>query len=401
MRFHVLAVPHTVTDQTYSACAFTQKVLKFCKMMHARGHEVLHYGHERSKVQATEHITVMNDKLLHDTYGDYDWRAEGFKHSTTDAVHVAFNSNAIVEVQKRKKTGDFLLLFWSAGHAPIAMAHKDMIIVEPGIGSHNKIVAPFAIFESYAVMHHAYAKQDMLPRFSDAVVPNYFDVNDFFDASEGPPGINDDNDDSEVMRTIKALAPGYCLFIGRIIPIKGIQLALDVCKATNRKLVIAGQGNIKDCVPGDYDLRIRPASDPTGVTCIGYVEPRERGLLLARAHCLLMPTLYSEPFGGVNVEAQITGIPVVTTDWGAFTETVDHGVTGYRCRTMEHFVWAVNNCGFLDRKVIRNNAIQNYGLTKVATMYEEVFAYILKASTRRGFFASNVGRMGLSWLSRK
>ena len=395
MRFHVLAIPHTVTDKSYSACAFTQKVLKFCKMMHSRGHDVVHYGHERSKVEATEHVTVMDDAVLKEAYGDHDWRSEGFKHNTGDLANKTFNARAIIEVQKRKRPGDFLLLFWSAGHAEVALAHKELIIVEPGIGSHNKIVAPFAIFESYAVMHHAYAKQDILPRFGDAVVPNYFDADDFLE-----PGtvVGPSDSDSTAMKAIKSLTPGYCVFIGRLIPIKGIQLALDVCKATNRKLVIAGQGLLKDCVPSDYVLNITEASDPTGVTCIGYIEPHERALLLSNAHCLLMPTLYSEPFGGVNVEAQFAGVPAITTDWGAFTETVVHGVTGYRCRTMDHFVWAVKNCEFLDRKNIKALAIKNYGLTKVATMYEEAFGYMRNGVAKRGFFATNVGRMGLSWL---
>lgn len=424
MRFHVLAVPHTITSPKYSACAFTQKVLKFCKMMTDRGHTVFHYGHARSEVKCTKHISVIDDSVLEMAYGAQNWHANSFEHNTSDVAHRHFNTEATIAVGLHKEPGDFLLLFWGSGHAETGHAHsKDLLIVEPGIGSHNALVAPFCVFESYAVMHHVYGKFNMSPRFFDAVVPNYFDPDDFIDATGPKESIIRNIELFVHQRTEKAHANSvpletalkvahgallgsgdrpYALMIARLIPMKGVQLAIEACKAAGLKLIIAGQGRLKDCVGPKCEYTEGPpelAFKDAAVSHIGYLEPRERAILIAGAKCLLAPTLYSEPFAGVNVEAQMSGVPVVTTDWGAYSETVLHGVTGFRCRTIDHFVWALNNVEALLRPRIKAWS-SNYTLIKVATMYEEYFNMLLTVPKGQGFYAEKPGRLGLRWLEK-
>jgi glycosyltransferase involved in cell wall biosynthesis len=69
---------------------------------------------------------------------------------------------------------------------------------------------------------------------------------------------------------------------------------------------------------------------------------------MSRAKAVFVPTQYFEPFGGVAVEAQMCGTPVISSDFGVFNETVLHGITGYRCRTLDQYVWAINNVHKLD-----------------------------------------------------
>jgi glycosyltransferase involved in cell wall biosynthesis len=89
------------------------------------------------------------------------------------------------------------------------------------------------------------------------------------------------------------------------------------------------------------------------------------------------PTLYVEPFGTVAIEAMACGSPVISTDWGAFTETVIDGVTGFRCHTLQEFVDAAENVKTLDRKAISEYAKERYGLDTVALMYDKYFNRLL------------------------
>lgn len=369
MRFHVLSLPHTVTRKDYSACAFTQKALKWCKMMTARGHTVYHYGHKDSEVECTEHVAVTFDEDLQKAYGSYDWRKNFFQHNVSDHAHIMFNERGIVEVGKRKQPGDFLLCFWGFGHRPIAEAHPEMIPVEPGIGCTNEPFTKQSIFESHAVMNVVYGKYNRSPHWYDAVIPNYFDPEDF--------EFNDTPKD-------------YCLFVGRIIDSKGVGIAIDVTKRIGAKLIVAGQG----------DLTSIRNPIPDHVTQIGYVEPQQRSELMRNAKVLFAPTHYNEPFGGVTIEALFCGTPTITSDWGGFAENNLHGITGYRCRTIEQFVWAARNIDKISRKACREWAMNNFSLERVSLMYEEYFETLSKVRNGNGFYEVNDDRTELDWLNR-
>jgi len=370
LRFHILCVPHTVTRKDYSACAFTQKALKFCKMMHERGHIIYHYGHKDSEVKCTEHITITDNDLFHKAYGVYDWKKEIPKHNTSDLCNKTYNERAIVEVGKRKKPMDYLLLFWGIGHADVAKAHPDMISVEPGIGSFNTPCTPFSIFESYCVMNFVYGRERWEPRWTDAVIPNYFDLADF---------------------KINTKPGDYFMYLGRIIESKGIGIAVEIAKRTGLKLKVAGQGDFK------RELGFDP---PPNVELVGYLEPEARSEMLRGALALLAPTHYNEPFGGVTVESLLCGTPIITSDWGAFAENNLHGVTGYRCRSLEQFIWAAKNIDKIDRAMCRKFAEMNFSLERVAPMYEEYFNSLKPYFGAKGFYQLNPERKDLDWMQR-
>lgn len=372
-RYHILGLPHTVTSKEYNACAYTQKVYKFGKMMTARGHEVIHYGHEESDLPCTEHVTVITNDDLKIAYGNYDWRKNFFKFDTNDHAYKTFYANAIREVGKRKRKNDFILPFWGAGTRPVCDAHPDMITVEPGIGYAGGHWARFKIFESYAIYHAYYGlesvgtcKQD----WYDTVIPNYFDPEDFT--------YNDKKDD-------------YFLFLGRVYEGKGVNIAVQATEAIGAKLIIAGQNSLK---------QMGYTETPAHVTEIGYADVETRRRLMANAKGAFVASLYTEPFGGVQVECLFSGTPTITTNWGSFTENNIHGVTGYRCTTFEQFTWAAKNIGNIKPEACRDFALNNFSLDVVAQKYEEYFQSVLNVYNGNGWYEKNDTRTELNWLNK-
>ena len=336
-RFHALGVPHTITSPEFAHCAFTQKVRRFCKFMTEAGHTVYHYGHERSEVVCTEHITVSNDG----TIAKYaDWKKNSYNGQLNDACNREFTENSIREIKDRFEFRDFVLCWYGLGHQKIAEAFPKSIAVEPGIGSF-KSFADFRVFESYALMHTAYGKYDMKPRNYDAVIPSYLDPAEF---------------------TYSADKEDWLLYLGRVQPLKGIQVAIDVARRTGRKLKVAGQGTLDDV--------------PSHVEMVGYADIAKKAELLSRAAALVQPSLYAEPFGNNVIEAAVSGTPVITTDWGAFTENVIHGVTGWRCRSMSQFDWAVRNLDKISPEACRQWAMSNYTIEQARERYEEYFKHL-------------------------
>lgn len=358
-RIHVLGLPHTVTNDDFVACAYTQKALKFCKMMKGRGHTIYHYGHEDSKTMADEDVTVITNEVWNRVYGTHDYKSKWFKYNINDEAYQTFYKNTIKEIKKRKQSNDIILPFWGSGVRPICDAFPELITIEPGIGYAGGHWAEYKIFESYAIYHAYYnlsavglCKQDNY----DIVIPNYFDLDQF--------EYNDKKED-------------YFLFLGRVYDGKGVQIAIQVAKATGIKLKVAGQ---LDPSYENYDW-------PDNIEFIGYASVDKRKKLMKNAKASFLASQYLEPFGGVQIENLLSGTPTISSDWGAFTENNIEGVTGYRCRTFEDYARAVKNIqnGKISSKDCRDHG-ERFSLENIAPMYEDFFRKVLDIKIGKGWY---------------
>jgi glycosyltransferase involved in cell wall biosynthesis len=98
--------------------------------------------------------------------------------------------------------------------------------------------------------------------------------------------------------------------------------------------------------------------------------------LFKNAKALFVPSQYIEPFGVVIIEAMMSGTPVITSDFGAFAELVEHGKTGFRCRTLADYMAATKAVLNLDRKYIAERARELYTYDAVGKKYDEIFKQI-------------------------
>jgi glycosyltransferase involved in cell wall biosynthesis len=250
-----------------------------------------------------------------------------------------------------------------------------MIICEPGIGYPSGHFAKFKVFESYAILH-AYLGLNAAATTSnalwyDAVIPNYFDLSDF--------QFSKDKDD-------------YFLFLGRVYEGKGIHIAIQIAEAVGSKLIVAGPGGIENCT-GRTGRSLTEYVEYIGVAD---VETRKR--LMSRAQAMLLPSTFLEPFCGVQVESMLSGTPTITTDYGAFAENNIHGVTGFRCRTFEQFVWAARNIQSINPQSCREWAERNFSIERVGEMYEEYFWAVKNIYEGNGWYEDNSGRKNLNWI---
>lgn len=126
--------------------------------------------------------------------------------------------------------------------------------------------------------------------------------------------------------------PPVIAFVGRLVTTKGVGVLIEASKILRRQnrsfeVLIIGDGPERAAL----EHLIRDSRLEAQVRFAGRLGQAQLDASLASASIVVIPSLGGEVFGLVVVESMARGLPVVTSDLGAFTEVL--GDTGWVFRT--------------------------------------------------------------------
>jgi glycosyltransferase involved in cell wall biosynthesis len=349
---HVLGVAHTIPNEDYTVCAFTAKVMLFPEVIQPYGWWVVEYSNEGSASSAREHIVILTRERLH-AMSKRRARDEPMElDHYNEELQAEFQRILLEKIKERAKPGDIVCHVYGP-NMDVYNLLPQCIHVESSVGYLASPGLPFRIYESSAWMHWHYGKSDQEDGSNYKwVIPAAFDADKWALCREP------DN---------------YAVFLGRVTQRKGMNELIEIAKRVP---------DLPIHVYGPGDATPWATTAPPNIVFKGAVFEQERVEVVRRARCMLMPTVYIEPFGNSGIEAQLCGVPLIGVSYGAFQETIIEGVTGYRCHTLADWVAAIQLSSTLDRERIANLARARYSKEIIGQNYDWVFHQLADLSSQ-------------------
>lgn len=181
----------------------------------------------------------------------------------------------------------------------------------------------------------------------------------------------------------------YALALGRICPEKNLHAALEAGSLAGMPVWVGGQA-----FPYESHLRyerecFRPelAGGEGGVEhrFLGPLLPARKQRLLARARCLLHPTLAPETSSLVAMEALAAGTPVIAYRSGALPEMVEDGLTGFLVRDAREMAEAMRRIGQIRPEACRAAAERRFDRDRMTAEYLRLYGELTRRHSVRRY----------------
>jgi len=357
---HVLGLAHTRANEQYAGCAFTTLTRFFCKAMRRQGYEVIFYGTEGATVDCDEFVNVQPDLEFRKRFPTNDQHKYQYDYSNERGGWSEFNRRCREQLQKRLPTiGKEIVCFSFGGYQTWLNEMPNAIPVDILCG-HRHPITKYTVYPSRTWRSFVYGEryQQVLdsgktPEYwFDCTIPHFLDPDEY---------------------EFSTADLGYALFVGRLPNFdKGLFQAISLCSDHGIPLKIGGIIS-KEGEQTFYDA----IKDHPNVEFVGSISGQKKRDLFRDARVLICPSYYNEPFGLVAIEAAASGTPVICTNWGAFSETVVHGKTGFHVAMYDDFRHSMERIGEIKPEDCWDWFNANFTLDVAGPKYAEYFARIL------------------------
>lgn len=195
----------------------------------------------------------------------------------------------------------------------------------------------------------------------------------------------------------------YLVFMGRLVPEKGLHDAISAAIATNVMLQIGTNFPDEGHESVYFTKQIKPYLTHPKIGEPGMVDGADKLILYKKAKALLFPIHWEEAFGMVMIEAMACGVPVIAYNRGSVAEVIVDGVTGFivdppvadtpalpervkkslgshiiKRRGVEGLVEAVNRIGDINRSACRQSVAEKFSVATMVEGYEGVYGKVIE-----------------------
>ncbi len=275
--------------------------------------------------------------------------AEGLKNSGIDVV-VYTNGESTVGVETRwlyqspqwPVSGEVYDNLKDFNHASWAIhdAARDCDVIHV----HNVPALMFTRFvksKFVYTIHHVH-EEDLSEIYNFFPEVEYVTISDFQRRRESMPRMRSIHHGIDLsLYRLQTKKQDYLSFLGRIAPIKGTHIAIEVAKKSGIPLKIAGE--VQPIFQDYFDSMIKPHIDGKFIEYVGEVDLAAKNELLGNSLAMLFPIQWDEPFGLVMIEAMACGTPVLALPGGSVEEVVRNGISGFVCQTPEEMAQRSRN----------------------------------------------------------
>ena len=164
----------------------------------------------------------------------------------------------------------------------------------------------------------------------------------------------------------------YLAFLGRIAPLKGTHVAIEIAQRSGIPLKIAGE--IQPIYREYFETQIKPHIDGKFIEYVGEADIDAKNEVLGNAMAMLFPIQWNEPFGLVMIEAMATGTPVVALPGGSVNEVVKEDVSGHVCDCVDTVLEKLKNLeGHFLPAGVRRYAEENFSVEQMVQEYSKLY----------------------------